>query len=72
MSPSGAVFKVQKALAGASYPAEKDALVELARQRGADEMIIQLLLLVPEGQYASPVHVSVEVGRQLARLRGMQ
>lgn len=51
---------------------DKHKLLERARQLGADEMIIQLLLLVRDGPYASPVHVSVEVARQLARMRDAQ
>jgi hypothetical protein len=72
MSPSGVVFKVQKALGGVRYPVDKRELLKRARHLGADEMIIQVLLLVPDGLYASPVHVSVEVARQLARLRDAQ
>ena len=71
MSPSGVVFKVQEALAGVEYPVDKRELLERARALGADDRVIQLLLMVPDGVYASPVHVSVEVGRQLARLRSM-
>lgn len=41
MSPSGVVFKVQKALAGVRYPVDKRKLLARARQLGADEMIIQ-------------------------------
>jgi hypothetical protein len=72
MSPSGPLFKVQKALAGLRYPARKRELIEHALDRGADDAVIQLLLLVPEKSYANPVALSVELGRQLARLRRTQ
>jgi hypothetical protein len=72
MSPSGLVFKVQKALAGLRYPADKQELLEHARLRGADDAVIQGLLLLPDRLYQSPVALSVELSRELARWRRMQ
>jgi hypothetical protein len=60
-------FRVQKYLAGLRYPAHRDQAVQRARERGADEDIVNMLLGLPDRPYESPVSLSCEVGRQVER-----
>jgi hypothetical protein len=64
-------FRVQKYLAGLRYPAAKNQAVDRARQRGADQQVLNALLMLPDRPYESPISLSREVGRQaeLASLR---
>ncbi|HEX6321040.1 MAG TPA: DUF2795 domain-containing protein [Burkholderiales bacterium] len=61
-------FRVQKFLGGLRYPACKRAVLERAREQGADGEIMRLLVRLPERPYESPVSLSREVGRQAANL----
>lgn len=61
-------FRVQKFLGGLRYPACKRAVLERARERGADGEIMRLLVRLPERPYESPVSLSREVGRQAENL----
>lgn len=49
--------EVQRFLAGAIYPANRAALLELARQQGADESALQALGEIPEQEYNGPTAV---------------
>jgi hypothetical protein len=60
---------VQKFLAGIRYPARKREVVERARSRGADADLLDVLTLLPERDYESPISVSCEIGRQIERAR---
>ena len=53
---------VQKALKGASYPADKASLVETAKGNGADDEVLTALEALPEQQYSSPAEVSKGIG----------
>jgi hypothetical protein len=55
---------VQKALKGASYPAEKADLLETAKSNGADEDVLNAIEALPEQQYGSPAEVSKGVGEE--------
>lgn len=57
-------FRIQKYLGGLRYPADKQQVLERARSRGADAQLMQVLDLLPERRYESPVSLSCEVGRQ--------
>jgi len=59
-------FRVQKFLGGLRYPADKPRIVELARQKGADEETLHALARLPEREYESPISLSCEVGRMAA------
>jgi len=59
--PSG--IAVQKFLGGVDYPADKQALLEKARQEGADEEILKVLERLPDQRYDSPVTVSREASK---------
>jgi hypothetical protein len=54
-------IKLQKALKGVTYPADKDALVEAARRNGADDQIVSELQSMGAGSYESPAKVSAAV-----------
>jgi hypothetical protein len=60
-------FRIQKYLGGLRYPARKQQVLERARSRGADSALLELLLLLPERDYESPISLSCEVGRQAAQ-----
>lgn len=62
-------FRLQKFVAGLRYPARKQALIERARQLGADEAVLSALMLLPDRTYHSPVALAMEIGRQLVRRR---
>jgi hypothetical protein len=54
-------IKLQKALKGVSYPADKDTLLDTARNNGADQQIVQELESIGDGEYESPARVSAAV-----------
>ena len=54
-------IKLQKALKGVSYPADKETLLETARRNGADAQIVQELESIDTGNYESPARVSAAV-----------
>lgn len=62
-------FRVQKFLAGIRYPARKGEVVERARLGGADAELLDVLTLLPEREYDSPISVSCEIGRQIEQTR---
>lgn len=55
---------VQKALKGASYPADKRSLLEKARENGADEEVMEALGALPDREFANPADVSKGVGNE--------
>jgi hypothetical protein len=59
-------IKLQKALKGVTYPADKDTLVDTARRNGADAGIVDELQAIDGGRYESPAKVSAAV-RQAER-----
>jgi hypothetical protein len=56
-------IQMQKHLKGVSYPASKDALLEKARQSGADDTVLTTLRRLPDTEFNSPNDVSQAVGR---------
>jgi hypothetical protein len=60
-------FRVQKYLAGLPYPARREQAVQRARERGADDEVMNVLLGLPDRRYESPISLSCEVGRQVER-----
>jgi hypothetical protein len=56
-------IEVQKYLAGASYPATKEQLVEHAKGRGAGEDVLGALSGMPDGEYDGPNRVSSAVAK---------
>lgn len=55
---------VQKALKGASYPADKASLLETAKSNGADDEVLAAIEALPEQEYSSPADVSKGVGNK--------
>lgn len=56
-------IQVQKYLGGLDYPAKKQEIVQKAKQKGADDHILDILQKIPDQEYSSPVAVSREVGK---------
>ncbi|MFI2612554.1 DUF2795 domain-containing protein [Kitasatospora sp. NPDC018619] len=52
---------LQKALGGVDYPADKDALVQAARDNGAGDDVIERLSAVKEKTFDGPNDVSKAV-----------
>jgi hypothetical protein len=55
---------VQKALKGASYPADKTSLVDTAKANGADGDALAAIEALPDQQYGSPAEASKGVGNE--------
>jgi hypothetical protein len=51
------VTEVQKALKGASYPADRDELVALAESNGAGADVVEALRGMDAGSFESPADV---------------
>ena len=54
-------IKLQKALKGVTYPADKSSLLEAARGNGADDAIVRDLESLADGDYESPARVNAAV-----------
>lgn len=54
-------IKLQKALKGVSYPADRSTLVEAARGNGADDDVVRQLEGMGDGEYESPAKVNAAV-----------
>jgi hypothetical protein len=48
---------LQKALAGASYPADKEQLVDLARDNGADDGLVEAISSASTDRFEGPDQV---------------
>jgi hypothetical protein len=55
-------IQLQKHLKGVDYPANKEELIEHAKQNGADENAIAVLEELPDQEYETPTDVSAAVG----------
>ncbi len=56
-------IQVQKFLGGMDYPADKQSIVDTAREQGADERVMNALEQMPEGQFETPADVSKGIGQ---------
>jgi hypothetical protein len=56
-------IEVQKHLAGVSYPAEKDALIEVARGNDAPAHILEILEGLDDRSFDGPAEVTKAVTR---------
>jgi hypothetical protein len=52
---------IQRHLGGVDYPASKQALIDQARESGADEVIVRKLQEIPDRQYDGPSRVMSEI-----------
>jgi hypothetical protein len=48
-------------LENASYPARREDLAASAQQQGADQDIVDLIVLIPDGEYAGVEAVIVQI-----------
>jgi hypothetical protein len=55
-------IQMQKYLKGVDYPAQRDDLVQRARDNGADDDLCSMLEQLPEKEYATPAEVSTAMG----------
>lgn len=53
---------LQKALKGVDYPAVKADLVRHVRDGDADDAVVDMLIRLPDREYATPAAVSKAVG----------
>lgn len=56
-------IQLQKFLKGVDYPASKSALIENAKNLGADENVCGSLEQLPEEDYQTPAEVSQALGK---------
>lgn len=56
-------IQVQKFLGGIDYPVEKQTLLQTAKQKGADENVLNTLNKLPQRRFISPNDVSEEIGK---------
>jgi Protein of unknown function (DUF2795) len=56
-------IQMQKFLGGVDYPVDKKTLVEYARQKGADEKVINTLQSLPLDRFNSPNDISEAIGK---------
>jgi hypothetical protein len=54
--------QLQKFLGGIDYPADKQTLVQRARDKGADDNVIRTLQNLPGDRFNSPNDVSEAIG----------
>jgi hypothetical protein len=55
--------QLQKFLKGIDYPADKNTLLQRARESGADDNVMRTLEQLPRDQFNSPNDVSEAVGQ---------
>ncbi|HXM54440.1 MAG TPA: DUF2795 domain-containing protein [Candidatus Dormibacteraeota bacterium] len=55
--------QLQKFLGGIDYPASKDDVIDRARERGADQAVMDTLQRLPMDRFNSPNDVSEAVGK---------
>jgi len=57
-------IEVQKSLAGVSYPASKEQLIQHAKDHGASADVVEALSAIPDGDYDGPNRVSSAVAHE--------
>jgi hypothetical protein len=55
--------QLQKFLGGVDYPADKQTLIERARDKGADDNVLRTLENLPADRFNSPNDVSEAFGK---------
>ena len=56
-------IQIQKFLKGVDYPANKEALLQNAKDMGADENVCASLEQLPDEEFETPADVSQAIGR---------
>lgn len=54
-------IQIQKFLGGVDYPAGKEAILDAARESGADDAVLDALQGIPDREYDGPTAVSEAV-----------
>ncbi|AEN08258.1 MULTISPECIES: DUF2795 domain-containing protein [unclassified Streptomyces] len=57
-------IELQKALGGVGYPADKQQILDQAKQHGAGHDVIDALGALPDKSYDSPADVNKEVSQE--------
>jgi hypothetical protein len=57
-------IQLQKYLGGVDYPTDKKTLIERAKEKGADDDVIQTLRSLPVDRFNSPNDVSEALGKK--------
>ncbi len=60
----GMTVEIEKALKGINYPANKEDLVQKAKQNKANKNVIQAIEKLPSDQFKSPVDVQKAWGQE--------
>ncbi|MBD2625452.1 DUF2795 domain-containing protein [Trichormus variabilis] len=61
--PKANPVELQKHLKGVDYPANKEELIEHAREQGADKQLLSLLEQLPEDEeYENPTELNKAIG----------
>lgn len=55
--------QVEKSLKGTHFPAEKQDLIQKAKENNANQDVLEVLENMPEKQFHSPVDISKAMGR---------
>ncbi|MBL1263053.1 DUF2795 domain-containing protein [Candidatus Methylomicrobium oryzae] len=56
-------IQVQECLSGMDYPADKEEIINHAKDQGADEDVMQTLQQLPEQDYRTAADVSRAIGQ---------
>jgi hypothetical protein len=56
-------IQMQKHLKGMNYPASKQALIDHAKQQGADNNAMSIFEQLPEQEYETPAEVSKQISK---------
>jgi hypothetical protein len=64
MTTTPSPIQLQRHLSGVDYPANRDALINAARDQGADEDVINALRRIPDREYDGPNAVSKAVAQK--------
>ncbi len=54
-------IQIQKFLGGMDYPVDKQTILSTAKDKGADENVLQALEAIPEQEYDAPTAISKAV-----------
>lgn len=56
-------IQIEQYLGGLDYPAGKQAILDRAKQHGAESDVLRLIECLPDHDYESPVDISQEIGK---------
>jgi hypothetical protein len=56
-------IQLQKYLKGVDYPADRESILDAARENGADDNVISTLEQLPNREFKNPAEISKEIGK---------